>query len=86
MTNNNPTNMRVEPCPIGGDGCWAVREGDEVDWEEGWGDLTDYGYLAGGFPNKAEAEAWLEDELLERQCQEWDRHIRQDEDDEPMPF
>jgi hypothetical protein len=70
------TKLRVVPCPVDGDGCWAVREGDE----------DGYGYLAGGFPDKAEAQEWLKNELLERQCLERECYVAQDENDEKYTF
>lgn len=79
-TDISNTKLRVEYWPE--DGTWAVREGDEDDWNE----TNYYGYVARDFPNEAEAKTWLENELLERQCREWERHVRQDEDDEPIPF
>lgn len=79
-TISNPTNMRVEQWP---DGSWAVVEDDP---ELGRCETNNYGWLAVGFPDEAEAQEWLNDYLLERQCEEWETHIRQDEDDEECPF
>lgn len=76
----NPTNMRVERWS---DGCWGVREDDPDLPPCG---INNYGWLAGGFESEAEARGWLNDKLLERQCREWEDHVRQDEDDEECPF
>lgn len=80
----NPTNMRVvSPCPVGGDSCWAVIENDPLNPPC---ECNYYGVVAAGCPTEADAYACLQDALLEQQCREWERHIRQDEDDEPIPF
>lgn len=78
---DNPTNMRTER----GADSWFVRE-DMDEFGVPPCESNNHGYLADGFQDEAHAQEWIKNELLERQCREWENHIRQDEDDEPMPW
>jgi len=62
------------------DGSWAV-----IDDDGAGKDVENWGLLAAGFPDQAEAEAWLEDCRRERQCREWEEHARP-YDGPPSPF
>lgn len=80
---NNPTNMRVDTIIIDGAETWGVHEDDPELPPCG---INNYGWLAGGFADEDEAQEWLNDKLLERQCEVWEAHIRQDEDGEECPW
>jgi hypothetical protein len=73
--------LRVVPCPIA-PGCWAVFDDDEAEL----GEFGDYGYVAAGFSDEAKARAWLEDYRLEKQCREWEHHVRSEDPMEEIPF
>ena len=78
--------IRVEryeyPPPGSGRYHWSVIEDVDEPCE-----FNNYGYLADGFPDEAEAQTWLENYRLEEQCREWEYHAAQDElDATPISF
>jgi hypothetical protein len=77
---NNPTKARVYlATSVTGIETWCVIQDDE-------GETNNHGLLAAGFVDEAEAKEWLNDYLLEQQCREWEDHVGQDEEREPIPF